>query len=211
MTEPGAAIMSIFYDPSSPKSVAKRKLPHWSQEGSLHFVTFRLADSMPAEMTSQLKSQKDAWHLRNTGPLNDEQRKEYYFLFSERVQGWLDDGHGRCLLADPERCNIVGDALKFFQSKRYDLDHWVIMPNHVHVLVAPIGEFTLANILHSWKSFTANRINRLCGTSGTLWQRESFDHIVRSEAQLARLQRYIIDNATRARGKSLLSTGMIGR
>jgi REP element-mobilizing transposase RayT len=201
--------MSIFYDPSSPKNVTHRKLPHWSQDSRLHFVTFRLADSIPTAMTLQLRSQKEAWQLRNSGPLNEEQWKEYYFLFSERVQDWLDAGQGRCLLSRPECGNIVAEALRFFQSERYDLDHWVIMPNHVHVLVMPIGEFTLSKILHSWKSFTSHRINKLCGKDGTLWQRESFDHVVRNKAQLMRLRQYIIDNASRSQGLSLLSTGCI--
>ena len=60
-----------------------------------------------------------------------------------------------------------------------------------HVLVVPVAGIDLSEILHSWKSFTANAINRALGRKGVLWQDESHDHLVRSEASLARITAYI--------------------
>jgi REP element-mobilizing transposase RayT len=68
------------------------------------------------------------------------------------------------------------------------------MPNHVHALVTPLPGHELSDILHSWKSFTANQINRLLGVSGAFWQKESFDHIVRSPDSMENFRRYIRDN-----------------
>jgi REP element-mobilizing transposase RayT len=68
------------------------------------------------------------------------------------------------------------------------------MPNHVHVLVEPLVNYRLDQILHSWKSFTAKQINAMTGWKGSIWHRESFDHIIRSPAYLARIEQYIRDN-----------------
>jgi REP element-mobilizing transposase RayT len=65
------------------------------------------------------------------------------------------------------------------------------MPNHVHVLVAPIGDHLLDAILHSWKSYSAKQINTIFKRTGQVWQHESFDHIVRGPEQLERIERYI--------------------
>jgi type I restriction enzyme R subunit len=55
-----------------------------------------------------------------------------------RDRAWhraLDDCHGECLLRDPMNARIVADGLLHFDGKRYDLDTFIIMPNHVHLLV----------------------------------------------------------------------------
>jgi REP element-mobilizing transposase RayT len=68
------------------------------------------------------------------------------------------------------------------------------MPNHVHALVTPLGAHLLSPILRSWKSFTAKKINASLGRSGAFWQKESFDHIVRSTASLGKFRQYILEN-----------------
>ena len=61
--------------------------------------------------------------------------------------------------------------LRHFDRDRYLLDAYVVMPNHVHALVEPIGQHSMADILRSWKSFTANAINRALDRRGTVWMR----------------------------------------
>jgi hypothetical protein len=79
----------------------------------------------------------------------------------------------------------------------------------VHVLVTPLGEHELSDILHSWKSFTAKQINRALGRQGTFWQKESFDHIVRSPEALERFRVYFQDNPCNlADGTYELSPGL---
>jgi REP element-mobilizing transposase RayT len=84
--------------------------------------------------------------------------------------------------------------LSFFNGQRYVLGEHVVMPNHVHALVRPLANHDLDRILHSWKSFSANQINKLIGSHGPVWHQESFDHIVRTASQLARIEQYIRDN-----------------
>ena len=95
--------------------------------------------------------------------------------------------------------DIVKYAFLHFDGKRYNLGKWVIMPNHVHFLVTPLKGNSLQQITHSWKSFTANEINRKLNKTGLLWQSESYDHIIRNEKQLKAIEEYIINNPVKAK------------
>ena len=85
-------------------------------------------------------------------------------------------------------------SLMHFDGTRYELGEFVVMPNHVHAVVAPIGAHQLTRILHDWKSFSAHQFNRVLTSSGRIWHRESFDHIVRSAEALAKFDTYIRNN-----------------
>ena len=78
------------------------------------------------------------------------------------------------------------------------LDAWVIMPNHVHVIVGPMPQRTLPEILHSWKSYTAKFANKRLGRSGTFWQAEYYDHVIRNAEEFAHGVRYIRENPAKA-------------
>ena len=105
---------------------------------------------------------------------------------------------GSCLLRDQPIAMLVRDSLLHFDNERYHVHAWCVMPNHVHVVVTPFGEHTLSSILHAWKSFTAHAINKRLGTSGEVWERESFDHLVRSEDALQRFVSYVENNPVAA-------------
>jgi REP element-mobilizing transposase RayT len=166
-------------------------LPHWRQEGVTYFVTFRTADSLPQEKLKQWQLEKERWLHDHPEPCDEKSKREFYEKFPERLQHWLDHGYGECVLKEQDCKKIVEGALRHFDGQRYDLDEFVIMPNHVHVLVTPKAGHELSKILHSWKSFTATEINKRIGKSGAFWQKESFDHIVRSPAQVERIRQYI--------------------
>ena len=72
------------------------------------------------------------------------------------------------------------------------------MPNHVHVVVRLLPGNKLADVVHSWKSFTAKRANELLGRSGSFWQREYYDHLIRDEQELERAMRYVSENPVKA-------------
>ncbi len=92
---------------------------------------------------------------------------------------------------------LVADAIKHFVGLRYNLAAYVVMDDHVHVLVAPSKKLSLQEIIHSWKSFTAHRLQRDFGRIGMIWQREYFDRIVRDERELMEKVNYILTNPTR--------------
>ncbi len=84
--------------------------------------------------------------------------------------------------------------MKHFAGKRYKLLAYVVMDDHIHAIVSPYADFTLAKLLHSWKSFTAHEIQKLRGSQGKLWQKANFDRIIRSENDLLEKMQYILNN-----------------
>ena len=186
--------MPNYFDPEADFEVHRRNLPHWSQRGTTYFVTFHLADSLPARKLAEFREQKNRWRALNPPPHTELQIQEFRRNFTERFDRWLDSGHGSCILARPEIYKVVKEALLFFDGERYELGEHVVMPNHVHALVTPIGDCLLSGIVHSWKSYSARQVNKIGGSIGPVWHTESFDHIIRNPGQLARIEKYIRDN-----------------
>ena len=207
-----------YFAPHDPITNLTGNLPHWRQDGVTYFVTFRLADSLPAELLVQWREEVELWCLQHPEPHDRLTRADFYERFPARFQQWLDAGSGSCVLAIPEVRSVVEQALHSFERQRYSLDEFVVAPNHVHMRVTPIAGHELGGILHSWKSFTAHellkiqaavtRIEAATAKSRDLtppsrtkngdrtathhvWQKESFDHIVRSPANLERFREYI--------------------
>ena len=112
-----------------------------------------------------------------------------------------NNGYESCKLDNKECKQIVEKAIKYVDSERYYLDKFVVMPNHVHAIVIPRGEWTLSKITHSWKSYTANELNKLTNQIGSVWMPESFDHIVRSPEQLERIRQYLVNQASSLSGR----------
>ena len=99
--------------------------------------------------------------------------------------------------------DVVLESILRWNGRRYELYAACVMPDHVHVLLEPMVEkteadrntfFSLRKILHSIKSYTANKINRLDGTAGVVWETESFDRIIQSDSDLQEKFRYITGN-----------------
>jgi REP element-mobilizing transposase RayT len=90
--------------------------------------------------------------------------------------------------------DVVCGALRHFDGARYALHGFVVMNDHVHVLLTPTDGFALGKILHSWKSFTAHAIQRSSVRGGSVWQAEYFDRIVRDESDFLAIAHYIASN-----------------
>jgi REP element-mobilizing transposase RayT len=99
-------------------------------------------------------------------------------------------------LTEHER-TIVANAIKFFKDKRYRLCAYVVMNDHCHAILQPLGDHTLQSIMYSWKSFSTRELQQLGLRFGQLWQREYFDRIVRSEDDFWEKVEYIVTNPRR--------------
>ena len=199
-TEPHSSAMSFRehfkpYLPDAETEKSRAFLPHWEQSGCTYFVTWRMADSIPMDKLRALQNERADWLAQHPKPWDESTWKEFGQRFEGRVQEWLDLGEGSRFLGNTEARQIVVDALHFFDGQRYHLGDYVVMPNHVHVLFIPLPDFELKKLLHSWKSFTSKEIlKRWPEAPNPFWLMESFDHIVRSEAQLKLFQDYIREN-----------------
>lgn len=162
---------------------ASKNLPHFDAPGTQQFITYRLADSMPASRRSEWAAYLD---------LEDEREKQ------RRIEAYLDRGLGECHLRDARVAQMVQENLCYHNAVKYRLLAWVLMPNHVHVLIE-IWQVPLGRILHSWKSYTAKEAHKLVGNTGPFWAEDYFDRYIRDEAHFRRVVRYIEQNPVKAR------------
>jgi putative DNA methylase len=201
--------------------ITRRHLPHWYVAGAAHFVTFRLAGSLPNVFIEQMRQRKQV--LLRQGAARGESlaqhrervHKQLFSAYDEELDAsrrvhWLDD---------PRVASLMRGSLHYLHGKKYELLAHSIMPNHVHVLFLPygisprqpgatmrdeeIGEVSdrkspLSAIMHSIKSYTAHEANKLLRREGQFWQHESYDHWVRDDDELDRIVEYINTNAVRA-------------
>jgi REP element-mobilizing transposase RayT len=203
-------------------------LPHWTKDDVWYAVTFRLWDSLPQHVVESWLVEREnivktAEQLKR--PLSELEQKRLDHLYSERVESYLDAGHGCCFMKDPRVAELVQSALLHFDRDRYSLAAWCVMPNHVHVVVQPhdgksttagmpVARWELSNILHSWKSFTAKEANKLLRRSGDFWQAEYYDHLIRDHADFRHAVSYVLDNLVRVHGRDARATsprGIISR
>lgn len=187
------------YDPNATTDKTRAFLPHWEQSGCTYFVTWRMADSIPMHKLRSLQNERVTWLADHPKPWDDTTWKEFGQRFEGRIQEWLDQGEGSRFLDHEGARKIVSNALHFFDGQRYTLGDYVVMPNHVHVLFIPSPGRDLRKLLHSWKSFTSKEILKcLPEAPNPFWLMESFDHIVRTEAQLKHFEDYIRENPVKA-------------
>ncbi len=173
--------------PSEREWYSRGYLPHRDKAELTQSITFRLADSLPGDRLKQ-------WEDELASLPEDRRLIER----AQRIQAWLDQGHGECWLRDPRLAQMAEDALLHFDGTSYRLLAWCVMPNHVHTLVETQPEHPLAGILHSWKSYTASAANRWLGRRGAFWQREYHDRFMRDEKHLQRAIEYIEQNPVKA-------------
>lgn len=177
------------------------RLPHWEKEEGIYFVTFRLADSVPADVLGKLefeREQAEAVLSNLDRELSFAEKQKLDWLFSERVDDYLDRNYGECHMRNTRIAKLVADSIKYFDGERYHLFAWCVMPNHVHAVFKIRQRNQLEEVLHSWKSFTASEANKVLGRAGEFWQREYYDHLVRDEEELVRIVKYVIDNPAKA-------------
>jgi len=189
-------------------------LPHCDVPGVTQIVTLRLVDSLPA-------SRRGEWeHLlriekmtgapacsRLIGSNHTQSRSQTGAPLKHREAGrerrrqleaYLDRGLGECWLSRPAIAALAEGALRFFDGQRYGLAAWVVMPNHLHLLV-DVWDTPLAKLMKSWKDYVARGANKLLDRSGAFWEREYLDTVIEDEDHRQTAVRYIENNPVKAR------------
>jgi len=154
--------------------------PHLNERQITQFVTFRLWDSLAKEDLTKLELELERMPPNRRGTWR-----------ARKIQGWLDAGAGSCTLRDPRAAGIVANAIKFGDQVDYIVEAYVIMPNHVHLLITLIGRLALSEIIQRLKSFTSHQINRTLSRSGNFWRPDYYDRYVRNPAHFASVVEYI--------------------
>ena len=183
-----------FVDQHQHISITGAKLPHWHQNNKIQFITFRLADSLPQEKLAELTAFKEQWLAAHPQPWDQKTKDEYDYTIRRKIDRWLDQGFGECILQREDIRQIVANTLLLYHGRRYNLYRFVIMPNHVHLLLSPIGEEVSTRFIGSVKQYTANAINQALGRKGQVWQRNFFDRLVRDGNNFEAYVNYINQN-----------------
>jgi menaquinone-specific isochorismate synthase len=198
----GRDARATFSASAAPLEIRKGAyLPHWTRDGAIYAVTFRLADSLPAHVLERWKLERHSIQARareSNRELTQHERAELSRLHGEQIEDFLDSGAGSCALCEPAVAAAVAAALRHFDGGRYELHAWCVMPNHVHAILRPLGEQALDAILQAWKSYTAKEANRLLGREGEFWQPEYYDHLIRHEDDYAHAVDYVLRNPEKA-------------
>lgn len=163
----------------------RRNLPHWHPDGVPIFLTWRLFGSLPPSLQSTARIGCATAHF-------EQQFKQLDSALDKPRSGPL-------WLADPAIASSVNAAVHFGARNLnfYELHAFVIMPNHVHLLITP--RVPLPRITNGLKGVTARDANVILHRRGRhFWQDESFDHWVRSPAQLESIRTYIEYNPVTA-------------
>ncbi|MDE5791268.1 MAG: transposase [Muribaculaceae bacterium] len=186
---------SFFLDKKSPiEKNNNGDLPHWFQPEKIQYVTFRLSDSLPVVKIDELNEIRKRFMAVHPQPWDEKTMKKYNMVTGNHQEDILDRGYGESHLKHKEYRKIVSDSLHFGDDKTYQLIAFVIMPNHVHLLIQPFGGERVETIIGSIKRFTARAINEKLGRTGILWQREVWSRIVRNPSGLTRYIEYIKQN-----------------
>lgn len=214
------------------KQFYERNRPHIHPPDATLFVTFRLFGSIPKATVREYKAKKEwleekikriDWKQTENPSETIEKNKqllpEFHREWFKKFEDILHQAkQGEMWLGNSEIRQIVADKLLEDDGKKYRLDAFSIMSNHVHVVFKPniseanlvedktstrpkfvSEEATLAEIMQSLKGVTARKANLALNRSGSFWEKESYDHYIRDDAEFYRVVKYTLNNPVKAK------------
>lgn len=216
--------MDSLARPDPPNRFYRRRLPHWQPVAGAIFLTWRLYGSLPREALDRLQAERES--LDRQPQRADETPRDRALRHQKGLFGLADellaqDTAGPKWLGKEPIARLMVDALFYHHRRLYILLAFVVMPNHVHVLLIPMEQrptegpdvasslnsgaglpampVPLRQITHSLKSYVAHEPSRrLARPPRPFWQDESYDHWVRSEAELGRVVTYVESDPVRS-------------
>jgi REP element-mobilizing transposase RayT len=189
------------------KQFYHRNLPHYQPKDGIFAISFRLAFTLPAVILQKLKEQKDFFNITKAKLKGKEKKlfvKEFNKTYFENFDSYLAKySSGNDWLKQDNIAKIVYGAMLFFKQQKYDMIAFCIMPNHVHAIMRPYSKgedcYSLSAILHSIKSYSANKCNAVLNRTGSFWKNENYDHAIRNEEDFGYQLQYLLYNPVKAK------------
>ena len=182
------------------KEFHKRNLPHYQPQNGVFFITARLDGSLPKIKIQQFieERQEEEDKFRQSGLSEEDIKEQIEFIFDKYFKKFdaLLDGNseGPHHFKNPQIAEIWEDALAFFDGERYKLICSTIMSNHDHFIFFKLDR-SLSRMMHSLKSFTGLKANKILGKTGQrFWQEESYDRAIRDRQELQFRIHYVLNN-----------------
>ena len=166
----------------------------------MYFVTFHLKDSLPVKALKALKAKRVTFDEAYPPPHTDKTLLKRARDLAVEEERWLDQGLGTCPFREEVARGNLFELISKLDGDRYALGAWVVMPNHVHVLIRMLDDeaYSLEEALRRWKSGSARWLNRDVIEPEERWFSESYDRIVRDSEALWRCVQYIGRNGEKA-------------
>ncbi|HJV77846.1 MAG TPA: hypothetical protein VJ602_05630 [Paludibacter sp.] len=198
------------------KEAYRHMLPHFQQPGQAYFVTWSLIDALPPKALEDYARQLQRISLniefakknKATEEILAKLKMDYAMIRRRYMKAYDDLLHLQTQfivdLSKKENTDIVLETLCFWDRKRLENYAICVMNNHVHWVFRLYEKnerdepVYLQDILHSVKRYSANKINKLEGLTGPLWQKESYDTTIRDGKHLFRAVEYTINNPVEA-------------
>jgi REP element-mobilizing transposase RayT len=207
------------------KQFTRRHRPHIHPPGAVLFITYRLAGSVPKSTVRDYKTKKE-WLARGLVRDNEalelnewlerieKFNRDWFMKFEEILH---QAKVGPMWMRDERVAQAVADSLRELDEKAYRLDAYSVMSNHVHTIFKPfvsenniremkdedgrpffISDYpSLSRIMHSVKGRSARECNLILSRSGSFWEHESFDHVIRP-GKFDKTLRYVLNNPVKA-------------
>jgi len=157
-------------------------LPHFDAPNVTQMVTFMLVDSFPAHRNPEWEE------ILRDADASAKRRK---------LEEWLDRAHGECFLRRRDVAEIIEQVLLEANGRKFQMQAWVILPNHVH-LVVDVWDVPLSKLMGGWKGKSSRLANVKLKRSGAFWQEDYFDTLIRDEAHLKKAIHYTEQNSAKA-------------
>ena len=183
--------------------IYRRNLPHRQPYRAILFFTYRLHGSLPRAVLEKLRQQRKAQEKRlrqkqanlQYSELRDRVRRRIFLKFDQALN---HADSGPTWLAIPNIAEVVKEAMFHRHTHRYDMVCFTIMANHCHqIVINTRPDIPIYETLGELKSYTAHQANPLLGRKGSFWQRESFDHVIRT-GRLKTTMSYVMNNPVHA-------------
>lgn len=194
----------------------KRSLPHWQPEGAMFFITFRLANSLPVQIIQELETEREREKQIIRAKYSGAQQHEELYKLDKKHFGQFDSWLDRCVeesprwLAHEKAAQIVADEIHKLDGERYSLIAYCLMSNHGHLVIdtaehtlkpthtGVTAKYLLTDTMKLLKGRTARFCNQALGRSGSFWQAESYDHVIRNQKEYENIVWYTLSNPVKA-------------
>jgi putative transposase len=172
--------------------------PHWVMDYGCYAMTLRCRGSLPLAIQEKLK--EIGLSLKGIAPASPDAvalRRKHFAVLDHA----LDAATGSCPFAERKAAQAMSDLLADYDFDGLRFDHWVVMPNHLHLITAPL-ELTCAQAFRThwsrFKALSAKHINQLQQTKGGFWQASWYDRWIRNETEHKSWQQYLQQNPIKA-------------
>jgi len=181
-------LLGVYYDTH----------PHWVVDRGCYAVTLRCHGSLPKSVQAQLREIGES--LREINPASEETRAYHRRHFSI-LEHALDHATGFRPFIEAKAAHAMMDFMQNYDYEGLSFDHWMVMPNHLHVVTAPFQCRAVTDFRLAWRRFksrSARQMNAVLDREGRFWQMSWYDRWIRDEVEYQKWLHYLLNNPVKA-------------